>query len=385
MRLLYVIDSLAPGGAETSLVEMAPHLVEAGMDVHVLPLGSRLDLADSLELSGGVVHRREESTGRAGNVRAVLKVARSITPTLVHTTLFESDIAGRVAAMLSRLPASTSVVGDTYATSRRSEVSATRLRLARQLDRESARVASRFHAVSESLAFSAVRHLGIPSDIVDVIPRGRNPVRFPYRPSEIRVSTRDSLGIARDAPVILAVGRLEPVKGLIHLLNALPLIAPKAPGVVVLIAGKDGSAGHDLRKAAMGSPCEVRWLGHRSDVPDLLAAADVLCFPSMREGSPGTLIEALAVGCPVVATDIPPNREVLGEGAACVARLSRVADPEDLSAAILQSLGDPAASMLMAAEGRARFESMFTIDKIVPQMLEFFHRAAAGRIRGREQ
>lgn len=76
MRLLYVIDSLAPGGAETSLAEMAPGLVARGVELHVLPLGPRLDLAPRLELAGAMVHSRASRSGRPGNIHAVMQVAR---------------------------------------------------------------------------------------------------------------------------------------------------------------------------------------------------------------------------------------------------------------------------------------------------------------------
>lgn len=78
MRLLYVIDSLAPGGAETSLAAMAPGLVARGIELHVLPLGQALDLAPALIASGVVVHERTGRPGRVGNLLAVLQTARGL-------------------------------------------------------------------------------------------------------------------------------------------------------------------------------------------------------------------------------------------------------------------------------------------------------------------
>ena len=142
MRVLYVIDSLAPGGAETSLAEMAPHLVGRGVDLHVLPLGSRLDLAERLEQGGAVVHRGDVSGGRFGNIRAVLDTLHAVRPTVVHTTLFEADVAGRTAARLGRVPVSTSLVTDSYGPSHRAESVAAKLALARAVDATTARFAT---------------------------------------------------------------------------------------------------------------------------------------------------------------------------------------------------------------------------------------------------
>ncbi len=377
MRLLYVIDSLAPGGAETSLVEMAPGLVASGVDLHVLPLGSRLELAPSLRDAGAVLHTRQTPVGRLGNVRAVMAVAREISPALVHTTLYESDIAGRIAARLLRLPVSTSVVGDSYGAARRLEVDQNRLRFARIVDRLTARHASLFHAVSGSIATSTAANLGVPAERIVVIPRGRDPQRYAFRPNGLRDNVRAALGIATTSPVVLAVGRLEPAKGLIDLIQALPSLCSRHPDLVTLVAGAEGRSAETLRREAARTGTNIRFLGHRSDVAALLSAADVLCFPSRREGSPGTLIEAMAVGCPIVASDIPPNREVLGEGADSVGQMVPVGNPEVLGKSLLRSLADASSTEKKALLGRSRFEDRFTIDIVVSRMHDFFARAAA--------
>ena len=100
MRLLYVPDSLAPGGAETSLVEMTPGLVSAGMELHVLPLGPASALRTPLQEAGAVVHQPAERARRITHIRAVMDLARLTRPDLIHTTLFEADVAGRAAARI---------------------------------------------------------------------------------------------------------------------------------------------------------------------------------------------------------------------------------------------------------------------------------------------
>lgn len=377
MRLLYVIDSLAPGGAETSLAEMAPGLVARGIDLHVLPLGARLDLAGRLEEGGALVHRRETASGRVGNVRAVVETMRAVRPTVVHTTLFEADVAGRTAARLRGVPVSTSLVNDSYGASHQAESDPPKLRAARLLDASTARFAMRFHAISGAVADAVAPRLDIPRDRVQVIPRGRDPERFPFRDSEVRRSTRAALGLSADLPVVLAVGRLEPQKGLQHLLAALPRVTAAHPDVVVLIAGKEGRAGASLRSTAANSSADIRFLGHRADVASLLAAADVFCFPSEREGFGGVLIEALASGCPVVASSIPTTREVLGTGDACVGLLSDVGDPAGLGTALNAVLSDPRKAGLRAKRGRQRFEEYFTIERISHEMVLFFEHVEA--------
>jgi len=373
---MYVIDSLAPGGAETSLAEMAPGLVARGVDLHVLPLGPRLDLAPRLELAGAVVHSRASRSGRPGNIHAVLQVARRVKPALVHTTLFESDVAGRVAARMLSLPSSTSLVSDSYGPPHYAEMSTAKLHAARVVDAATARFATRFHAITAAIAQTVPPRLGIPVHLVDVVPRGRDPRAFPFRTASSREHTKRLLGIPSRASVIVSVGRLEPPKGHQHLLRSLPGVAKDHPDVVVLIAGKEGRSSQPLRQAAARLGLDIRFLGHRDDVPALLAAADAFCFPSEREGFGGVLIEALAVGCPVVASALPTTVEILGPDP--VGLMVPVGDAESLARALSRALSDRAESARLADRGRERFEELFTIDRVDDRMTAFFTHVADG-------
>ena len=377
MRLLYVIDSLAPGGAETSLLEMAPGLVAHGIDLHVLPLGPRRDLAPELDRAGATVHLADPSNGRVAGVRTVMDVGRYIRPHLVHTTLYEADVAGRTAAKRLSIPSSTSIVGDSYSARHYRESSTTRLHAARALDAVTARWAARFHVLSEALACSVPPRLHIPRAKVDVVPRGRDSRRFPLRTAEQRRRVRGELGLPAGVPVILAVGRQDPAKGLGHLVDAVPRVAQDHPDVVVLIAGKTGSESAELRRKAQDVGRDIRFLGHRSDVPALLAAADVLCFPSEREGFGGVLIEAMAVGCPVVASAIPSSIELLGAGEAGAGILTPPGEWRQLASALSRVLADPQGCEPLTRRARGRFEAEFTIDRVASRMAGFFTGVAA--------
>lgn len=221
--------------------------------------------------------------------------------------------------------------------------------------------------------------IGAFATAVDVIPRGRDPHKYQFRPAALRAKTRGELGLSPQSPAILAIGRLDPQKGFDHLIRALPEVAANNPGAVTIIAGKDGRSAVALRKAAQAAEAEIRFLGHRPDVPALLAAADVFCFPSEREGFGGVLIEALAVGCPVVASSIPTSREVLGGDASPAALFAPVGSHHQLAQALIETLENPTLSAVRARDGRTRFEQLFTIDNVVSQMIEFFATASTTR------
>lgn len=377
-RVLYVIDSLAPGGAETSLAELAAPLIQRGIELHVLPLGVRRDLAERLESAGVVVHPQPSRRGRLANVNAVLSACRQVRPDLVHTTLFEADVAGRTAARLLSVRSSTSLVNDSYGRSHYAEISTLKLTAARGVDSMTARFATRFHAITQAIAESVPPRIGVPTNKVEVIPRGRDPLAYPLRTLEATRRARAELDLPQDAPIVLAIGRLEPQKGLLQLLDALPELARDHQGIVTLIAGKDGRAAESLRRTASASGLDVRFLGHRKDVVRLLTAADVFCFPSEREGFGGVLIEAMAVGCPVVATSIPTSREVLGEGPTGTGALVPVGDRRALARALAQTLSGDGVALGRAATARSRFTALFSIDTVASQMAGFFEGVASG-------
>ncbi len=141
-------------------------------------------------------------------------------------------------------------------------------------------------------------------------------------------------------PLVLAVGRLHPQKGYDVLLAALPLIGD----AVVAVAG-DGPLEDELRRAAP----QVRWLGRRDDVADLMAAADVVVLPSVWEARSLTAQEALRAGRPLVATAVGGIPGLVGDGAVLVPP----GDAGALGAAVRRLLDDPAEAADVAARGRA--------------------------------
>jgi glycosyltransferase involved in cell wall biosynthesis len=116
----------------------------------------------------------------------------------------------------------------------------------------------------------------------------------------------------------------------------------------------------------------VRILGFRDDVADLLSAADVFTFPSRWEGLGSTLLEAMALEAPIVASDLPAVREVVSSGEA---RLVPPANAPLLTAALAEVLDDPAAARRRAVAARERFLTEFTTERTAKAMVAFYERA----------
>lgn len=372
IRVLYVIDSLAPGGAETSLASMAPHLAALGIDLHVCYFVEREGVHEQLRDAGATLHHVDAP--RPARAFALRQLIATTDPDIVHTTLFEADQAGRLAGVMSRRPVISSLVSTGFELGPLMSASGLRARAAVAVDAITARAVASFHAVSAPVADVMSRRLRVDRDRFTIIPRGREPSDLGERSAERRRDVRDRLGVAPTTPLVVGIGREVLPKGHTTLLRAVPALAADVPGVRVLLAGQRGDRSDEIGRVIdeLGIGGIVGRLGHRSDVPDLLAAADALAFPSSREGFPGTLVEALALECPIVASDIPAIRSILQRpGGRLLGTLVPVADSQALArslAAVLDAPRDDAA----LSEGRDAFLGEFTTAAVAEQMAALY-------------
>jgi glycosyltransferase involved in cell wall biosynthesis len=147
------------------------------------------------------------------------------------------------------------------------------------------------------------------------------------------------------------VGRLSEQKGHRFLLEAMRPVLASHPRARLLIAG-DGHLRERLQEQAGPFGDRVAFLGIRDDVPALLARADLFVFPSLWEGQGNALLESLAVGPAIVATDIPSTRETVADGKEAL--LVPPTDPGALASAMLRVLDDPGLAARLAAGARVR-------------------------------
>jgi glycosyltransferase involved in cell wall biosynthesis len=374
-----VIDSLAPGGSERSLAAMVPRFTTAGLTLDVAYLRERPGLHDELRSGGARLFPPQGGRGRVAVARRLAKLIRDRAPDLVHTTLFEADLSGRLASVLARVPVVSTLAASAYDEDHLDDPALRRwkVRLAQVADASTGQLVTRFHAVASHVADDMARRLWVPRGRIDVVPRGRDPEILGSPGEARRAHVRGSLGIETVERVVLGVARHEHNKGLDVLIRAMPAVLRRTPSARLVIAGREGTTTGPLTRLVreLGIEAQVMLLGHRADVPDLLCAADVFVLPSRSEGSPGALLEAMALGVPIVATDIPPVWELVGRNR--LARLLEPGDHEGLGEAISALLADPAESREMGEAGRARFLEHFTIDRVAAQMIEFYERALA--------
>jgi glycosyltransferase involved in cell wall biosynthesis len=191
-------------------------------------------------------------------------------------------------------------------------------------------------------------------DRIWIIPDSRNLSKYAHGK---RAAIRAELGISEDVPLIGMIARIEPMKGQHIFLEAAALIADQMPTARFLLVG-DGDWHRDYL-AMLKRRCEdprlkhrVTFLGYRTDVPDILAALDCFAHPSSRGAFVSVLIEAMAVGIPLVVSDVDGIPECVGRDGA--AELIDNLEPSVWANAIVQIMRDPARRASMARAGRER-------------------------------
>lgn len=217
--------------------------------------------------------------------------------------------------------------------------------------------------VAVSTAMGVALRSGLPAERVSVIHNGI-PVE-PYRGAR-DAAIRRTLA-PDDAPLVLTVARLHAQKGIPFLLGALA----RLPRVRLAIAG-DGPDRVALESEAvrLGVADRVRMLGEREDVPELLAACDVFVLPSLFEGLPVSVLEAMASARPVIATAIGGTAEVVAHEETGL--LVPPGDAASLAGAIDRLLGDPVLAARLAARGRALVEQEFSATVMAERVAQLY-------------
>ncbi|MEJ2542277.1 MAG: glycosyltransferase family 4 protein, partial [Gemmatimonadota bacterium] len=151
----------------------------------------------------------------------------------------------------------------------------------------------------------------------------------------------------------------------------------------LIVCGRNGHATSELKRihAETGLGDRVRFLGNRDDVPEILAAADIFAFPSVYEGLGGAVIEAMALGLPVVCSDIPALREVVEQERN--ARLVPSMDPRAMARALRTILEEPTMADRMGRRSRRIFLERFTLERSAQRMIDLY-REVSGHGRGKD-
>jgi glycosyltransferase involved in cell wall biosynthesis len=376
---MQLIDSLHGGGAETTMLEIIPGLGSRGVTTSIVAL-----LPDDGSLENqvkrlGVTCIRLRHSNTLGMVPDLRSIIRSERPDLINTTLMFSNLLGRIAARAARTPVVTTLANEDYGPEHRanSQYGAWGVRAVQAVDLVTAPLTTLFHAVSADVAKVMSCRLRIPRNRIRVVYPGRDPVKLGAATLTRRRQVRAALSVDARAPVILSVGRLDRQKGVETTIRAFRYLLARIPDSVLLVAGRPGNASDVVEAEARRTPA-VRLLGHRTDVPDLMCAADVLSFPSRWEGLGIVLAEAMALRLGIVASDIPPVAEAIGDVGW---PLVRPDDARALASKLISVLTGGPVSEMRRDVGEKRFKTFFSADAGADGMASLYQEAlrTAGR------
>lgn len=311
MRVLHVIESMGRGGAERNFATILPSLHALGVENVVATLWSASAYDEQLARYS-VRHDFGLKPGPAfAALPGLLRLARTVD--VVHTQLAWADIVGRLAALAARKPSITTLHTTQYDRDNLAQLTPSvrmKIRAIQWLDAALARTTRRFLAVSPAVRDSYIRALGLPEGRVEVAPCMLDPDTFSPERQPPRAGLRERYGMAADELAVVAVGRLTASK---RQEDAIAAVAQVSRGnrVRLYLAGT-GADEARLRSLAAQLAAPVVFLGDRDDVPALLHASDVFLFPTLFEGMPMALLEAMAMGKACACSDLVEIRQLGG-------------------------------------------------------------------------
>lgn len=244
----------------------------------------------------------------------------------------------------------------------------------RALYRVAAQWVAAFIAVSDEVETAIVETIGPVGDKIVIIANGVDVKRYGQPVDKARI--RQQLGVPAQARVLAVVGTLKEQKGHRYLIDAAPAVVAQFPDTHWLLVG--GGALRETLQAqanAAGLAQHIHFLGNRSDVAALLASSDGFVLPSLWEGLPMALIEAMASGLPIVATEVSGTKQVMVSGETGL--LVPPGSVPHLEAAMIELLANPECSQVMGAGAHRRVEASFSARKQAEEHVALFQRAWA--------
>jgi glycosyltransferase involved in cell wall biosynthesis len=353
-----MLESDGPGGAEIVTLQLSEELRRRGHEVvHVGPERGFGWLGDRFREAGFATETF--SLSRPVDFRCLADLTAKLArwkADVIHSHEFTMCVYGAAAARRLGVPHVTTMHGNQEMTAK------LRRRLALRWAFRNSRMAI---ACSDWTRRDVERSLGLKAHTVHAIRNG-----VPER-SGLREPVRAELQLAPDAVLIVAVGNVVPRKGHLQLLQALARVeqerGPADWHVAIAGARRDAAASIDAFVAERNWSSRVHLLGPREDVPDLLAASDIFVMPSLWEGLPLALLEAMFAGKPIIASDVSGIPEAIASDR--YGLLAPPGDVETLARHLDDVLRDPALRARLGAAARQRALDEFTVARMAERYL----------------
>ncbi len=358
IRLAFCITDLDRGGAEHALVEIVRRLDRGEWEPAVFCLGPEGVMAELLrEAEIPVTCLGARSARDIGVLSALTRHLRKFQPALLQTFLHHANMAGRFAAWRARVPR---VVSGVRVAERRS-------RLPLRMDRLTHRLVDHYVCVSDDVAEFTIQHARIPAEKVSVIPNGVDARLF----ADAEPADLGQFGIPADAITVIFVGRLDPQKNPLALLEAAGNLFTIHPRLHLLLVG-EGPLRPELESWIAARDCSdrVHLAGQQESVAGLLRAADIFVLPSLWEGMPNAVLEAMAAGLPVIASRVEGCGQLIEPHQTGL--LVPPGSTADLTAALALTLSDSDQAKEMGISAQRHVMSEFTWETVASRYADLY-------------
>lgn len=358
-RIAFGITELDAGGAEGMLTELITRLDRSEWDPRVYCLGSEAHYSRILrenQIPVTCFHARS-----ARSAHRVLwqwtRELRRFRPEILYPWLFHASLLGRIAGRFAGVPHILSGI----------RVAEKRHRWHARFDQWTNFLVERNVCVSRGVATFVEQTAGLDPQKTVIIPNAVAGERF----QQAQPADLTNFGIPAGNSVLIAIGRLEYQKGIDVLVAAVPSIVTRIPDTCLLIVG-DGPDRAALERQAdsLAVADRIHFAGRRNDVPELLAASTALVLPSRWEGMPNVVLEALASGKPILATDVEGTSELVRPG--INGWLFPPDQPQLLAESAVALLSDRSRLAEMGQASQSLYYEQFTIDKLVDAHVRLF-------------
>ncbi|MEW5744181.1 MAG: glycosyltransferase family 4 protein [Nitrospirota bacterium] len=363
IKVMQVTHDLAIGGLQRVIVNICKGINRDIFDVSVLCLRRYGEFQPELEEMGVKTFLLPDAKESGLDYLSVWKIKRILKEQqtdVVHTHNTQPFVQGGVAAFIAGVK---TVVHTDHA---RSYPDKWRYMFA---ERVVSHLVRNVVAVSDSTAQDLIQRVKIPARKVITVPNGID--GNPFCITVDKDEKKKELGFGGRGPVIGFASRVARQKGLTYLLKAMPEIIQVFPECVLVIAGEGPEESPLQQEAAnLNIKDHVVFLGPRLDIPELLKLFDILVLPSVWEGLPMILLEAMAAGCPTVATDVGGVSTAIKNGESGV--LVEAENPAALSREIVSLLSDEDKRKVLSEKGRRRFLDMFSAEVMTRKYEELY-------------
>jgi len=358
-NILHVVSKLPVGGVETMILNEIRGYNSSRYETSICCLMEGGEIADALIEEGYDVSILNKLQGHGfdfGAVATLYKLMRRKKIHILRTHQYHANLYGRIAGTLARVPIKISSFQNVYNFPEKRKFHRSILNYILSFCSDA------LVACSRSVADDIIKYDKVTSEKIKVIYNGVSNMAF--KCSLTKQEARQVFNLPDDAMLIGSVGRLDQQKGHEILIHA----ASDLKNSQVIIAG-GGPLLNELKDLADSLHVNVKFLGMISPekVPVFMKALDIFCFPSLWEGFGIAVAEAMAAGLPVVASDIPPLREVVDEAGMLVAP----ANVEELAKAFVMLVDNPGMRAALAEKAEER-AGMFSIEKSVKSFEKLF-------------